>query len=78
MKHKILIPYPVKRVYYPDKPVPVYQFLTLIGEAIVDTNGKEKVAETGLNEPYDLRARGRFVVRDGDILDELHITAFEI
>lgn len=78
MKHKIVIPYPAKKVFYPIKPVPVYQKHIIIGEAVVRTNKGEKMAETALNEPFELKAMGTFVIRDGDIIDELHITAFEI
>jgi hypothetical protein len=78
MNHKIIIPIPVKKVYYPNKSVPVYQNSIQIGDGVVYTINKEKMAQTALNCDCDLTAMGKMVIREGDIIDELHITALYI
>jgi len=75
MFHEIIIGMPVKRVFYPEKSINVYMDNKCIGLArIVQKNGK-KVAKTEFETSEPLNAIGRMVMRDGDMVDEFHITA---
>lgn len=77
MIHNIVIPFPVARVIYPHKSVPLWQNSKKIGSVSVGTCKGKKVAKTGLNEPLDLMARGKMVIREGDIINEFIINGFE-
>ena len=78
MIHKIIIPYPCSGVTYPYKPVPVWQGTNQIGKASISTHKGVKTAKTDFLEPIDLVARGRMVLREGDIINDFVIVGFEI
>lgn len=76
--HNVTIPYPCNMVVCSKKTIVVYDFLTKIGKAVVSHTKKGIVAKSDLKEPIELLARGRFVMRDGDIINEFHIIALEV
>lgn len=78
MLNKIIIPYPCASVIYPHKSVPVWQGTTQIGKASISTQKGVKMAKSDISEPIDLVARGRLVMREGDIINEFVIIGFEI
>jgi len=78
MEHRIIIPYPCQTVRYTTKPLPVWQGLTQIGTATIHNHNKVKVAKSDLNSPYDLIARGKMVIREGDLINEFVIIGFDI
>lgn len=78
MQHKIIIPYPCASVIYPHKSVPVWQKTTQIGKASISTQRGVKMAKTDMDVPCEFIARGRLVLREGDIINEFIIIGFEI
>lgn len=75
MLHEIITDIATKRVIYPTKAIKVYVETECIGTAqIVSRNGK-KWAKTEFETSEPLKAIGKMVIRDGDIVDEFHITA---
>ena len=78
MLNKIIIPYPCASVIYPHKSLPVWQKTTQIGKASISTQKGVKMAKSDISEPIDLIARGRLVMREGDIINEFVIIGFEI
>lgn len=78
MTHNIIIPYPCGTVVYPHKSVPLWQGTTQIGKASICTHKGVKMAKTDMDVPIDLIARGRLVMREGDIINEFVIIGFEV
>jgi len=65
-------------VRYTTKSLPVWQGLIQIGIAVVHSHNKVKVAKSDLSSPYDLIARGKMVIREGDLINEYIIIGFDI
>ena len=78
MTHNIIIQYPCSSVVYPHKSVALWKKTTQIGKASICTHKGVKIVKTDLSEPIDLIARGRLVMREGDIINEFVIIGFEV
>lgn len=78
MQHEIVIPYPCNSVIYPHKSVPVWNGTTQIGKATISTHKGVKTAKSDISVTNRLIARGRFVVREGDIINEFIVIGFDL
>ena len=78
MLHNITIPYPCQTVRYPIKSVPVWQNSIQIGTAVVHSHNKIKMAKSDLNSSYEFIARGKMIIREGDLINEYVIIGFDI
>ena len=78
MNYEIIIPYPCNSVIYPHKSVPVWDKTTQIGKATISTHKGVKTAKSDINATNRFIARGRLILREGDIINEYVIIGFDL
>jgi hypothetical protein len=76
--NKIEIPFKVKRVIVPTKSIPIYQKSNEIGKATIYISKGEYYAKTSLKEDCNFTCMGTLIIRDGDIIEEIHIEYLHI